>query len=136
MYERREFLEFAGAAVLVPLGAREAGVQSMASGGGMYGLIGKVSCVPGQRDALAALLLASGQAMPGCLSYIIAADPADGDALWITEVWESQASHKASLSLPAVQAAIAKGRPMIAGFSNRVETVPLGGHGLVQPSPK
>jgi hypothetical protein len=24
----------------------------------------------------------------------------------------------------------AKGRPMIAGFSNRVETVPLGGHGL------
>lgn len=32
--------------------------------------------------------------------------------------------------LPAVQAAIAKGRPMIAGFSSRVETQPVGGIGL------
>ena len=96
----------------------------------MYGLIGKMSAVPGQRDALAAILLESTGSMPGCLSYVIATDPADADALWITEVWDSVESHKASLSLPAVQAAIAKGRPLIAGFSNRVETVPLGGHGL------
>ena len=96
----------------------------------MYGLIGKMSAVPGQRDALAAILLESTGSMPGCLSYVIATDPADADALWITEVWDSAESHKASLSLPAVQSAIAKGRPLIAGFSNRVETVPLGGHGL------
>lgn len=96
----------------------------------MYGLIGKMSAVTGQRDALAAILLESTGSMPGCLSYVIATDPADADALWITEVWDSAESHKASLSLPAVQAAIAKGRPLIAGFSNRVETVPLGGHGL------
>ena len=99
----------------------------------MYGLIGKMTAVPGQRDALAAILLDGTQAMPGCLSYVIAHDPADNDALWITEVWDSQASHQNSLSLPAVQAAIAKGRPMIAGFSNRVETVPLGGSGLPKP---
>ena len=102
----------------------------------MYGLIGKVNLVPGQRDAFAALLLESAQAMPGCLSYIIAVDPADADALWITEVWDSQASHKASLSLPAVQAAIAKGRPLIAVFSHRVETAPIGGHGLTGALPK
>jgi quinol monooxygenase YgiN len=96
----------------------------------MYGLIGKISTVPGQRDALAAILLDGTNAMPGCLSYVIARDPADENALWITEVWDSHESHKASLSLPSVQAAIAKGRPMIAGFSNRVETVPLGGHGI------
>ena len=96
----------------------------------MYGLIGKMSAVPGQRDALAAILLGSTGSMPGCLSYVIATDPADADALWITEVWDSQASHQASLSLPAVQAAIAKGRPMIAGFSNRVETAPIGGIGI------
>ena len=96
----------------------------------MYGLIGKMTAVPGQRDALASTLLESTQAMPGCLSYIVAADPADADALWITEVWDSAASHQASLSLPAVKAAIAKARPLIAGFSHRVETVPLGGHGL------
>ena len=96
----------------------------------MYGLIGKMNAVPGQRDALAAILLDGTQAMPGCLSYVIARDPADESALWITEVWDSQASHKASLSLPSVQAAIAKGRPLIAGFSDRVETVPIGGYGI------
>jgi hypothetical protein len=36
----------------------------------------------------------------------------------------------ASLGLAAVQVAIAKGRPLIAGFGNRVETVPIGGYGL------
>ena len=96
----------------------------------MYGLIGKMTAVAGRRDALADILLAGTGSMPGCMSYIVAEDPADPDALWITEVWDNQASHQASLGLPEVQAAIAKGRPLIAGFSNRVETTPLGGHGL------
>ncbi|MEZ4589091.1 MAG: antibiotic biosynthesis monooxygenase family protein [Gemmatimonadales bacterium] len=96
----------------------------------MYGLIGKMSATPGQRDALAAILLEGTGEMPGCLSYVIAADPGDPDGLWITEVWESQDHHRASLSLPAVQEAIGKGRPLIAGFSNRTETIPIGGLGL------
>lgn len=96
----------------------------------MYGLIGKMIAAPGQRDALAAILLGGTGSMPGCLSYVVANDPSEPDALWITEVWDRQASHQASLTLPAVQAAIAKGRPLIAGFSNRVETVPIGGYGL------
>ena len=98
----------------------------------MFGLIAKMSAVPGQRDALAAILLEGTDAMLGCLSYVIAVDPGDDDALWITEVWDTRESHEGSLSLPGVQAAIAKGRPLIAGFSNRVETVPLGGQGLAR----
>lgn len=96
----------------------------------MYGLIGKMTATPGQRDALAAILLRGTTAMPGCLSYVVAADPSEPDALWITEVWDSAASHQASLALPSVKAAITEGRPLIAGFSNRTETVPLGGMGL------
>lgn len=96
----------------------------------MYGLIGRMKAQPGQRDALAAILLEGTGAMPGCLSYVVARDPADADALWVTEVWDSVDSHRASLNLPEVQAAIAKGRPMIAGFDNRTETEPLGGVGL------
>ena len=96
----------------------------------MYGLISKINTVPGHRDALVAILLEGTQAMPGCISYVIASDPADDNAVWITEVWDSQASHHASLSLPAVQAAIAKGRAVIAGFDSRVETIPIGGHGV------
>jgi len=97
----------------------------------MYGLIGKIRSVPGQRDVLASILIAGTTAMPGCLSYVVAADSADPDALWVTEVWESSDAHRASLSLPAVQQAIGKGKPLIASFGERFETRPIGGCGLV-----
>jgi quinol monooxygenase YgiN len=96
----------------------------------MYGLIGKVLAAPGKRDALLALLSQTGQGMPGCLSYVIAKDPSNPDAIWVTEVWETKADHAASLHLPAVQAMIAQARPIIAGFGERFETEPLGGIGL------
>lgn len=96
----------------------------------MYGLIGKMLAAPGKRDELASILLEGTGGMPGCLSYIIAADATDPDALWITEVWDSADSHRDSLKLPSVQAAIAKGRPLIAGFGERFETRPVGGVGL------
>lgn len=96
----------------------------------MYGLISQLTALPGRREELARILLSGTAGMPGCLSYVIAADPAQGDALWITEVWRDRASHVASLSLPQVQAAIARGRPLIAGSASHVETVPLGGLGL------
>ena len=96
----------------------------------MYGLIGKITCTPGQRDALIEILLAGTAGMPGCRSYVVARDVAEADVLWVTEVWDSRASHAASLALPAVQAAIARGRPLIASFGPRYETEPVGGHGL------
>lgn len=96
----------------------------------MYGLIGKMITVDGQRDALIGLLLGGTTNMPGCLSYVVAKDPSDVNAIWITEVWENELDHKNSLSLPAVQAAIAKGRPLIAGFGERFITEPVGGFGL------
>lgn len=97
----------------------------------MYGLIGKMRAAPGKRDELMAILLDGVAGMSGCLSYIVARDPADDDAIWVTEVWVDQAVHQASLSLPSVQAAISRGRPLIAGFGERFETTPVGGHGLV-----
>ena len=96
----------------------------------MYGLIGKMTAVAGKRDELISILLEGVAEMPGCLSYVVAKDPADADAIWITEVWDSQESHKASLSLPSVKQAITRGRPLIAGFSNSTTTEPVGGHGL------
>jgi quinol monooxygenase YgiN len=99
------------------------------AGGPLYGLIGKMRAQPGQRDALIAILAEGTAAMPGCLGYVIARDKGDPDALWITETWDSAASHAASLALPAVRAAIAKGRPLIAGFGERFETEPVAGVG-------
>ncbi len=96
----------------------------------MYGLIGKIRSVPGQRDALAAILIEGTSAMPGCFAYLVAADAVDKDALWITEIWDSEENHNKSLALPAVQQAIAKGKPLIAGFGERFETRPIGGFGV------
>lgn len=96
----------------------------------MFGMIGKMRAKPGQREALLALLLDEVGAMPGCISYVVARDPEDADALWITEIWNSAEDHKASLSLPQVQAAIGKARPMIAGFDLSVRTEPVGGIGI------
>ncbi|MGD9906237.1 MAG: putative quinol monooxygenase [Vicinamibacterales bacterium] len=97
----------------------------------MYGLIGKMTAVAGRRDELVAILLDGVSGMPGCLSYVVAVDPADAEVIWITEVWDSQASHAASLGLPSVKAAIARGRPLIAAFAPGTVTTPVGGHGLV-----
>ena len=97
---------------------------------GMYGLIGQMKAAPGKRDELVAILSEGTEGMPGCLSYIVAKDAVDADALWITEVWTDKDSHAGSLKLPSVQAAIAKARPILAGFGHRFETVPVGGAGL------
>jgi len=85
---------------------------------------------PGRRGELVEILLAGTGSMPGCLNYVIAEDAADADAIWISEVWDDEASHKASLSLLAVQAAIARARPSIAGFDSQTRTRPVGGVGL------
>lgn len=97
---------------------------------GMYGLLGKMRAHPGKRAELIAILLEGTDAMPGCKAYIVAEDVKEPDAIWITEVWDKAESHKASLQLPAVQAAIAKGRPLIAGFDSQVELNVAGGMGL------
>ncbi|MEW6704269.1 MAG: putative quinol monooxygenase [Pseudomonadota bacterium] len=96
----------------------------------MYGLIGSFKAAPGKRDELVAILLSSVDAMPGCRSYVVAHDPADADVVWITEVWDSPAAHKASLDLPSVKAAIAKAMPLIASFGEHRELQVVGGHGL------
>lgn len=90
----------------------------------MFGLIGKIRAREGCAEELAEVLTSGTGAMPGCVEYLVARDVADPDVLWVTEVWEDRESHAASLRLPSVQAAIARGRPLIAGFELHVETSP------------
>jgi quinol monooxygenase YgiN len=94
---------------------------------GPFGMIGKMKAQPGKRAELIEILSGGTGAMPGCLAYLIAEDVENPDAIWITEVWDRQASHQASLALPVVKEAIAKGRPLIAGFELSVETRPVPG---------
>ena len=131
--DRRGFTRLSGAAVVAALapGCTNLG-GSLSGSSNMYGLIGKATCVPGKRDEFIGILLEGVGAMPGCLSYVVARDPTDADAIWITEVWDSKESHAASLQLPAVREAIKRGRPLIAGFGAQTITEPVGGHGLAK----
>jgi quinol monooxygenase YgiN len=104
----------------------------MAKETAMFGMIGKMTIAAGKRDEVVALLLNSTGAMPGCLSYIIATDPGDPNAIWITEAWTDKAAHDASLRLPEVQATIAKARPHISSMTTAATTEPVGGFGLIK----
>jgi Uncharacterized conserved protein len=96
----------------------------------MYGLIGRMLAVPGKREELLAVMQQGSVVMPGCLSYVLARDPASEDAIWITEVWDSKENHAASLQIPEVRETIDRAMPLIASFAEHFETEPVGGIGI------
>ncbi|WP_232494030.1 putative quinol monooxygenase [Novosphingobium kaempferiae] len=95
----------------------------------LFGLIGQIKASPGKRDELVGYLIEGSGKMPGNIAYRVWKDREDADAVWIVEVWETEAAHKASLSLPQVREAIRKARPIIAGFGVNAKVTPAGGMG-------
>jgi quinol monooxygenase YgiN len=122
--DRRKFLEYLSAVAVTPILARSQETS------GMYGLIVKLTAVPGQRDEMIGILKDSAADMPGCFSYVVAKESSDENTIWITEVWESVASHDASLSLPSVKNAMLRGKSFISGFDKIAVTNPVWGVGL------
>jgi quinol monooxygenase YgiN len=96
----------------------------------MYGRIGTLYAAEGQRDELVAILLEAIEGMAGCRSYIVSNDSEHGQAIWITEVWDSAEHHAASLKSERVQLAIARAMPIIAGFGEQKVLETIGGIGL------
>ncbi len=96
-------------------------------GSNMWGLIAKLTVLPGRRDEMIGVLQESAANMPGCFSYIVAKDSADENAIWVTEVWDSLASHDDSLSLPAVKSAMPRGKALVSKFEKVAVTTPVWG---------
>lgn len=114
MMNRREFVVMStffvfGSEVPRVFGAQVRQSTGQQCGAAMYGIIGRIIAVEWAREDLASVLLDGIEGMPACLSYVVANDPEDPNALWVTEVWDNQESHQASLSLPKVQEAIRAG---------------------------
>jgi quinol monooxygenase YgiN len=126
MNRRQHLMALAAmAAAFLPITKLRALEAMMEEADPQYGLIGQMIAKPGERAALVAALSEGSAAMPGNIAYLIGEDSANPDAIWIVELWDSKESHAASLALPAVQAAIKKGRPLIAGFGTRAEFKPV-----------
>lgn len=89
----------------------------------MFMLHGRLAATSGKRDDLLAMFTADhpGTSMPGCRLYLVATDETDQDGVWVTEVWDSEEAHAASLQLEHVQALIARAMPILdrAGFTQQ-----------------
>ncbi len=66
----------------------------------------------------------------GCELYVVNISESDENSVWVTEVWESEADHDASLAIEGVPELIQRARPLIADMSDQVRLVPVGGKGL------
>jgi len=124
--DRRKFLKYLTAATVMakPVLAGSQGPNDM------YGLIAKLTAVPGKRAELIRILRESASDMPGCLSYVVAKDSAEENTLWVTEVWDSVTSHDASLSLPSVRNAVPQAKAIVSSFDKIAVTSPVWGVGL------
>ncbi len=91
----------------------------------MFGMIVRIEVYPGKRDEMIGILEESARNLAGCLSYVVAKDEGNEDAIWITEVWESAKSHDDSLALPAVKAAVPRGRLLVTRFEKVAVTTPV-----------
>ena len=79
--------------------------------------IGTLGTMPGKRAELVALLTRPSHELAaiGCLLYEVGVSEDEPDAVFVAELWESSEAHRASLSLPSVQAAIAEAHPLLSG---------------------
>lgn len=101
----------------------------------MYAQTGKLVAYPGQREALAGILLHAAErvsALPGCRVYLVHADTADEATLWVYELWDDQASHDASLQDGHVRELIAAAMPLLGKPPESAMLQLLGGHGLAK----
>jgi quinol monooxygenase YgiN len=97
-------------------------------------LCGSILATPGDGDRLEELLLEAAAVVSeadGCLLYLVNRADDDPHAVWVVEVWTSEAAHVASLELAGVQDVIARARPLIAGMGERLTLRPVGGTGLM-----
>jgi quinol monooxygenase YgiN len=97
-----------------------------------FGYINAIRVRPGHREEVVAILLGGleGLRQVGCLQYTVAVEPEDEMTIRVTEVWESEDAHEASLQLPGTKEAIARAMPLLTGEFEAVVTEVRGGLGL------
>ena len=99
-----------------------------------YGLHGKLQATTGNGRSLADLLLEASRLVAtarGCRLYLVSQDAQEADAVWVTEVWDSQQDHDNSLNVAGVRELISQAMPLIEGPPQPGQRLTvLGGFGL------
>lgn len=83
----------------------------------VFANIGTLGAAPGQRDALVAHLTRRSDVLAGlgCLAYEVGVNDDEPDTVFVVELWQSAAAHRASLEHADVRAAIADARSLLSG---------------------
>ncbi len=89
---------------------------------------------PGQGDKLANILLEASKLIAnanGCSLYMVSQDQQDTDAIWVTEVWQSEKDHELSLKIAGVSELIMKALPLLDGPPQKGNSLHVvGGFGI------
>jgi quinol monooxygenase YgiN len=83
---------------------------------------------PGKGDELIELLL-NAPSLPNedCVVFLVGRSAGDGDVIHVTEGWTSQEAHSRFFATEAAQSLVAKLQPLLAGESQYVDEIPVGG---------
>ena len=99
-----------------------------------YGLHNKLDATPGNGKQLADILLRAAalvESAKGCQLYAVSLDEETPDAVWVTEIWDSEEDHDNSLQVPGVRELIGEAMPLLAGQPQKGQKLTiLGGAGV------
>lgn len=99
---------------------------------GKFAMYGKLTAQPGQRDALLQILLEAAEhlkAREDCRLYVVNESVDDPDVIWVTELWDDEEAHAASLRDEKALEQIGRARPHLAG-AEPIRLRPVGGKGM------
>jgi len=96
-----------------------------------YGYSEVIHTLPGERDALVAILVEVSRSLSaaGCELYAVSVLDTEPDTVLVNEIWLSKEHHDQCLELPEVKAAISAGMPLVAELRSQESTV-MGGLGV------
>lgn len=97
-----------------------------------HGFHATIPALPGKGDALVELLLnAPSLSNDDCVVFLVGRSASNADLVFVTEGWVSQEAHSRFFSSDAAKAYVAQFGPLVAGESQYVDEVPVGGKAIL-----
>ena len=93
-----------------------------------HGFHATMTAQPGKGDELVEVLL-NAPSMPNedCVVFLVGRSASDPDTVFVTEGWTSQQAHSRFFATEQAQTLVVKLQPLLAGESQYIDEVPVGG---------
>jgi quinol monooxygenase YgiN len=98
-----------------------------------FGMYNKFAAHSGKREQLLHQLMLAAALVDeaaGCELYVVNTSPTEPDVVWVTEIWDREEDHSASLSIEGVNELIQSTIPLLARPPEQILVVPVGGKGF------